>query len=81
MGTMSGEATLSLSFLPPFPLVANFFLYFLPVNHPLTLLHSERPKLYGILAVLCAIRLNEGLTSQIQHLRQNFTWKISRITV
>ena len=66
MGTMSGEATLLLSFLPPFPLVANFFPYFLPVNHPLTLLHSERPKLqlYGVLAVLSLIGLNDKLIAK-----------------
>ena len=37
-------------------------------NCPLILLHSERPKLYGVLAVLSAIRVNT--------LRPDFTSKL-----
>ena len=39
------------------------------MEHPLTLLHSERPKLYPILAFLSAI----GLNKRLSHLRRVFT--------
>ena len=48
---ISEEATLLFSCLPPFALGSNSFL---------TLLHSERPKLDGVLAVLSAIGLRVG---------------------
>ena len=57
MGTVSGEETLSFSFSLPFKW-----------GQLLTLLHSERPKLYTILAFLSAI----GLIGRICSYRNDF---------
>ena len=64
MGTLLRETTIPFSFLPPW--VNSEEQIFSPkcMLFPLTLLHSERPKLYTILAFLSAVGLTYNAALQ-----------------